>query len=54
MEGEEEGKVLRKGSREESLASPISTGRPGSVGEEPPAERYEWFLGALVPRGTGS
>ena len=44
VEGEE---VLGKGSRKESLASPIST---GSVGEEPPAERYDWFLGALVPR----
>ena len=41
MEGEEErreGSVGRE-SRRESLASPTSTGR-GSVGEEPPAERY--------------
>ena len=38
MEGEEERRgVLGKGS---TLASPTSTGK-GSVGEEPPAERYE-------------
>ena len=47
MEGEEEGRVLEKGSRKESLASPISTGRR-SVGEEPPAEGDEYR--GTVPR----
>ena len=40
------GEGVGKGSRKESLASPTSIGRR-SVGEEPPAERYEY-------RGTGS
>ena len=37
--GGEEGGSVGEGSRRESLANPTST-RRGSVGEEPPAERY--------------
>ena len=48
MEGEEEGRVLGKGSRKESLASPISAGR-GSVREEP---QRGMSIGALVPRAS--